>query len=99
MKRKLGDTLRSKTPVAQRNELLLMVPRHSLTCVIQEVHQSEAMALTVPGSLHNSRGGCTRTARSSVVPVQSRLDDVRRGRCAHQVRGVFNSRDLVARLV
>lgn len=44
MKRKFGDTLRSKTPVAQRNELLLKVLCHNVVCVIHEIHESGATA-------------------------------------------------------
>ena len=40
MKRKFGDTLRSKTPVAQRNELLLKVLCHNIVCLIHEMHAS-----------------------------------------------------------
>lgn len=40
MKRKFGDTLRSKTPVAQRNELLLKVLCHNIVCLIHEMHES-----------------------------------------------------------
>lgn len=45
MKRKLGDTLRSKTPIAQRNELLLKALCHNLICLIHEIHESGAIAL------------------------------------------------------
>ncbi|HEY3883709.1 MAG TPA: hypothetical protein VGL62_00780, partial [Vicinamibacterales bacterium] len=37
-------TIRSKTPVAQRNELLLKVLCHNIVCVIHEVHESGATA-------------------------------------------------------
>ena len=45
IKRKFGDTLRSKTRVAQRNELLLKVLCHNIVCVIHEIHESGATAL------------------------------------------------------
>jgi transposase len=45
MKLKFGDTIRSKTPIAQRNELLLKVLCHNIVCVIHEVHESGATAL------------------------------------------------------
>jgi transposase len=44
MKRKFGDTIRSKSPVAQRNEALLKVLCHNLVCVIHEVTASGATA-------------------------------------------------------
>ena len=40
MKRKFGDTLRSKTPTAQTNEALLKVLCHNIVCVIHEMHES-----------------------------------------------------------
>ena len=45
MKRKFSDTIRSKSPVAQRNEALLKVLCHNLVCVIHQVSQSGATAL------------------------------------------------------
>lgn len=45
MKRKFGDTIRSKTPVAQRNELLLKVLCHNIVCVIHEIHESGATGM------------------------------------------------------
>lgn len=42
VKRKLGDTIRSKSPVAQKNELLLKVLAHNLICVVHEVEESGA---------------------------------------------------------
>lgn len=42
MKRKLGDTIRSKSPVAQRNEALMKVLAHNLICVIHEIEESGA---------------------------------------------------------
>ncbi|HXG90670.1 MAG TPA: transposase [Vicinamibacterales bacterium] len=45
MKRKFGEIIRSKTPVAQRNELLLKVLCHNIVCVIHEIHESGATAL------------------------------------------------------
>jgi hypothetical protein len=44
MKRKFGAVLRSKTPVAQRNEALLKVLCHNIVCVIHEIHESGAVA-------------------------------------------------------
>jgi transposase len=37
MKRKFGDTIRSKSPVAQRNEALLKVLCYNLVCLIHEI--------------------------------------------------------------
>ena len=45
MKRKFGDTIRSKSPVAQRNEALLKVLCHNIVCVIHEIHESGATAV------------------------------------------------------
>jgi transposase len=45
MKRKFGDTIRSKSPVAQRNEALLKVLCHNIVCVIHEIHESGAIAM------------------------------------------------------
>jgi hypothetical protein len=45
MKRKFGDIIRSKTPIAQRNELLLKVLCHDITMVIHEIHESGATPL------------------------------------------------------
>jgi transposase len=47
MKRKFGEIIRSKTPVAQRNELLLKVLCHNIVCVIHEIHES-GVAATFP---------------------------------------------------
>jgi transposase len=44
MKRKFGDTIRSKSPVAQRNEALLKVLCHNLVCLIHEIAASGATA-------------------------------------------------------
>jgi transposase len=44
LKRKFGDQIRSKTPVAQRNEMLMKVLCYNITCVIHEVHESGAAA-------------------------------------------------------
>ena len=46
-KRKFGEIIRSKTPVAQRNELLLKVLCHNIVCVIHEIHES-GVAATFP---------------------------------------------------
>jgi hypothetical protein len=45
MKRKFGEILRSKTPVSQRNELLLKALCHNIVCVIHEIHESGATAM------------------------------------------------------
>jgi hypothetical protein len=45
MKRKFGDTIRSKSPVAQRNEALLKVLCHNIVCLIHEIHESGAAAM------------------------------------------------------
>jgi transposase len=42
IKRKFGEIIRSKTPIAQRNELLLKVLCHNITCLIHEIHESGA---------------------------------------------------------
>lgn len=44
MKRTLGDTIRSKSRVAQKNEALMKVLAHNLICVIHEIHASGAVA-------------------------------------------------------
>jgi transposase len=40
MKRKFGDTIRSKGPIAQVNEMLLKVVCHNLVCLIHEMNES-----------------------------------------------------------
>ena len=45
IKRKFGEIIRSKTPVAQRNELLLKVLCHNIVCLIHEIHESGAEAV------------------------------------------------------
>lgn len=45
IKRKFGDTIRSKTPTAQRNELLLKVLCHNIVCLIHEIHESGATGM------------------------------------------------------
>jgi transposase len=45
MKRKFGEIIRSKTPTAQRNELLLKVLCYNIVCVIHEMHESGAVAM------------------------------------------------------
>ena len=40
IKRKFGDMIRSKSPVAQENELLLKVLCHNIVCVIHELHEA-----------------------------------------------------------
>jgi transposase len=66
MKRKFGDTLRSKTPVAQRNELLLKVLCHNLVCLIHEIHESGATAM-FPVLV----GGCTKIVHPAQQPPVS----------------------------
>lgn len=44
MKRKFGDTIRSKSAVAQRNEALLKVLCHNVVCVIHAVEESGVTA-------------------------------------------------------
>lgn len=44
MKRKFGDCIRSKTPTAQKNEALLKVLCHNITCVIHAIEESGALA-------------------------------------------------------
>lgn len=39
LKRVIGDTLRSKTPIAQTNECLLMVVCHNIRCLIHEAYE------------------------------------------------------------
>lgn len=41
MKRKFGDQIRSKSPVAQVNEALLKVICHNVVCVIHQMNESE----------------------------------------------------------
>jgi transposase len=45
MTRKFGDTIRSKSPVAQINEALMKVLCHNLVCLIHEMHESGAPAI------------------------------------------------------
>jgi transposase len=40
IKRKFGEIIRSKTPVAQRNELLLKVLCHNIVVLVHEIHES-----------------------------------------------------------
>jgi transposase len=50
MKRKFGDTIRSKSPVAQRNEALLKVLCHNIVCVIHAMAETSGTgAITVTG--------------------------------------------------
>jgi transposase len=53
IKRKFGDTIRSKTRRAQINEALLKVLCHNLVCVIHEIHENGVTAAfpMLPGSL------------------------------------------------
>jgi hypothetical protein len=39
MKRKFGDFVRSRTPVAQVNELLLKVLAYNIVCVVHSMHE------------------------------------------------------------
>lgn len=45
IKRKFGDIIRSKTAIAQRNELLLKVLCHNLVCMVHEIHESGVTAM------------------------------------------------------
>ena len=46
MKRVFGDTLRSKKPVAQANELLMRVIVHNIVCLVHSIFE---LGVTVPG--------------------------------------------------
>lgn len=65
MKRKFGDTIRSKTPVAQQNELLLKCLCHNVVCVIHEIHASGAVG-QFPALMP--------TCPIKVSPAQQRID-------------------------
>jgi len=39
IKRVFGDSVRSKTPVAQQNEVLLKILCHNIRCLIHEMHE------------------------------------------------------------
>lgn len=39
MKRKFGDTIRSRTPVAQKNEALLKVLAHNIVCLVHSMYE------------------------------------------------------------
>jgi transposase len=39
IKRKFGDAIRSKTPVAQVNEVLLKVLCHNIVCLVHAIHE------------------------------------------------------------
>jgi transposase len=54
MKRKFGDGIRSKTPTAQKNEALLKVLCHNITCVIHAIEESGAVA-AFPALLPNKK--------------------------------------------
>lgn len=45
LKRKFGSILRSKTNVARRNELLMMVLCHNIVCVIHQIEESGVTAM------------------------------------------------------
>ena len=64
MKRKFRDTLRSKTAVAQRNELLLTALCHNIVCVNHEIHESGAVAM-FPALTPN----CTKTMAPAQQPL------------------------------
>ena len=40
VKRKFGDSVRSKSEVAMKNEVLAKLVCHNICCVIQEMHES-----------------------------------------------------------
>ena len=65
LKRKFGDTIRSKSPVAQRNEALLKALCHNIVCVIHEVQESGAAAV-----FPALETGCPR----KLEPAQERLN-------------------------
>lgn len=51
MKRKFGDFVRSKTPVAQLNEMLLRVLSHNVVCLIRSMYEmgiSEVFGFSLP---------------------------------------------------
>jgi hypothetical protein len=51
VKRKFGDSLRSKTDVAMKNETLAKFICHNLCVVIQEMHESERIASGVAAAV------------------------------------------------
>ncbi len=57
VKRVFGDTLRSKTFAAQRNELLLKVIAHNIVCVVHSIFD---LGVSV-----SSLSGCTQTAAAA----------------------------------
>jgi transposase len=63
MKRKFGDTIRSKTPIAQRNELLLKVLCHNIVCVIHAIHESGATPM------FPALAGCTNKQLAAQQPL------------------------------
>jgi len=50
MKRKFGDAVRSKTPVAQVNELLLKVLAHNICCLVHAIHELRLTPIFWAGS-------------------------------------------------
>jgi transposase len=64
MKRKFGETIRSKTPIAQRNELLLKCLCHNIVCLIHEIHESGAVGAFPP---------LTPTCPKTIAPAQQVL--------------------------
>lgn len=69
MKRKFGETIRSKTRTPQINELLLKVLCHNLVCVIHEIHEhgvTAAFPTLIPAAAQE--------IRQIPAPAQKRLD-------------------------
>jgi transposase len=60
MKRVFGDTLRSKKPVAQGNELLMKVIAHNIRCLVHSIFE---LNVTVPGW-----SACTQNAVAALNP-------------------------------
>ncbi|MFI5395423.1 MAG: transposase [Candidatus Binatia bacterium] len=77
IKRKFGEFLRSKTPVAQINELLLKFVAHNVVCVIHSMHELGINpAFRIPGCHHRGEAmpgqenPPTSVGRSSFVKLE-----------------------------
>jgi len=57
MKRKFGDFIRSKTEVAQQNEVLLKVLAHNIVCLVHSIHEL-GLAPMLTDSLPTKASGC-----------------------------------------
>jgi transposase len=68
MKRKFGEIIRSKTRIAQENELLLKVICHNVVCLIHEIH--EAGAASAFPMLNPS---CTKTLKAAHQLLGNRI--------------------------